>query len=79
MDNQAYRVVYDTIVRESLVTTLMSEDPQSKADHTLADPVDWPEYIRAPRRQGWVPDEGGSIYQKNCKDQIMDEIAKGGD
>ena len=79
MDNQAYCVVDNTIVRESLVTTLMSEDPHSKAHHTLADPVDRPEYIRAPCRQGWVPDECGSIYQKNCKDQIMDEIAKGGD
>ena len=78
MDNQAHSVVDNTIVRESLVTALMCEDPQSKANHTLADPVDRPEYIRAPCRQGWVPDEGGSIYQKNCKGQIMDEIAKGG-
>ena len=78
MDNQAYSVVDNTIVRESLVTALMSEDPQSKADYSLADPVDWPEYIRAPCRQGWVPYEGGTIYQKSCEDQIMDEIAKGG-
>ena len=45
MDNQAYCVVYDTIVRESLVSALMCEDPQSKADDSLADPVDWPEDI----------------------------------
>ena len=45
MNNQAYSIVNNAIVREGLMSALMCEDPQSKPDYSLADPVDWPEDI----------------------------------
>jgi hypothetical protein len=75
VENPSDSIIHESVFREGLVSTFMSNNPNSGHHTSLSEPISWPkDNTHVPRK---VLNEGGGPEKDGDYDQVKEKMAKG--